>query len=89
LWGYDSSTNFAGVPGVIAPPAPCPAGSALKGPALTGICLADSNSVRASVGASVIWASPFGPLRVDFAYPLLKEPWDKKQVFRFGAASSF
>jgi outer membrane protein insertion porin family len=88
LWGYDSATNFAGVPGVVAPP-PCPTGSALKGPAATGICLADSASVRASVGASVIWASPFGPLRVDFAYPLLKEPWDKKQVFRFGAASSF
>jgi outer membrane protein insertion porin family len=89
LWGYDSSTNFVGVPGVVAPPAMCPAGSNLKGPAATGICLADSSSVRASVGASVIWASPFGPLRFDYAFPILKEPWDKKQAFRFGAASSF
>jgi outer membrane protein insertion porin family len=89
LWGYDSSTNFIGVPGVVAPNSPCPVGSNLKGPAATGMCLADSASVRASVGASVIWASPFGPLRFDFAYPLLKEPWDKKQAFRFGAASGF
>src|SRR5690606_14829422 len=35
--------------------------------------LADSSAVRASVGASIIWASPFGPLRFDFAYPILKE----------------
>lgn len=51
--------------------------------------LADSSSVRASAGASIIWASPFGPLRFDFAYPILKEPYDKKQWFRFGAAGAF
>ena len=28
---------------------------------------------RASVGAGLIWASPFGPLRVDYAFPVLKE----------------
>ena len=53
------------------------------------ITVSDSSAVRASVGASIIWASPFGPLRFDFAYPLLKEPWDKKQAFRFGAAGQF
>jgi outer membrane protein insertion porin family len=88
LWGYDSAKNFAGVPGFIAPPPTCPAGSTVTTPG-TGVCLADSNSIRASVGASIIWASPFGPLRFDFAYPILKEPWDKKQAFRFGASSTF
>ena len=53
------------------------------------ITVADSGSIRASVGASVIWASPFGPLRFDFAYPILKEKYDKDQVFRFGAAGAF
>jgi len=32
-----------------------------------GICLADSNSVRASAGVSLIWNSPMGPLRLDVA----------------------
>lgn len=53
------------------------------------ISVVDSSSIRASVGASLIWASPFGPLRFDFAYPILKEPFDKKQAFRFGAAGAF
>jgi outer membrane protein insertion porin family len=88
LWGYDSTKNFTGVPGFIPVTAGCPAGSSISS-GTAGICVADSASVRASVGASIIWASPFGPLRVDFAYPILKEPWDKKQAFRFGAASAF
>jgi outer membrane protein insertion porin family len=79
VWNYDGVTAFG-----IAP-ATCPAGSALTG----SICLADSNALRASVGASIIWASPFGPLRFDIAYPLMKEPWDKEQVFRFGAGGRF
>jgi outer membrane protein insertion porin family len=89
LWGYDSTRSFIGTPGFIpVGAAGCPTGSVLSS-GTAGICIADSSSVRASVGASVIWASPFGPLRFDFAYPILKESWDKKQAFRFGAASSF
>jgi outer membrane protein insertion porin family len=49
----------------------------------------DSSGIRASVGASIIWASPFGPLRFDFAYPFMKESYDKTQVFRFGAGGRF
>jgi outer membrane protein insertion porin family len=37
----------------------------------------------------LIWTSPFGPLRFDFAYPVLKEPYDKTQWFRFGAGGKF
>jgi len=44
---------------------------------------------RASVGASLIWASPFGPLRVDYAVPLLKENGDKVQNFNFGISTRF
>lgn len=36
---------------------------------------------KSSVGASVIWDSPFGPLRGDFAYVLNKATDDKTQVF--------
>jgi outer membrane protein insertion porin family len=44
---------------------------------------------RASVGASLIWASPFGPLRLDYAVPVAKEEFDDVQEFRFGASSRF
>lgn len=44
---------------------------------------------RASVGASIIWASPFGPLRVDYAIPVLKRPTDSIQNFNFGISTRF
>jgi outer membrane protein insertion porin family len=34
------------------------------------------------VGASVIWDSPFGPLRGDFAYVITKATEDKSQIFQ-------
>ncbi|ADP71238.1 outer membrane protein assembly complex, YaeT protein [Rhodomicrobium vannielii ATCC 17100] len=49
----------------------------------------DSNDIRASVGASILWNSPVGPLRADFAYALAKASYDETQVFRFGAATKF
>ncbi len=48
-----------------------------------------SSSLRASVGASIIWASPFGPLRFDYAIPLKKEDFDEVQRFKFGIATQF
>ncbi|WP_157747827.1 outer membrane protein assembly factor BamA [Cohaesibacter sp. ES.047] len=47
------------------------------------------NSIRSSVGAGIVWASPFGRLRVDYGYALTKESYDEKQEFRFGAATNF
>ena len=44
---------------------------------------------RASVGASLIWNSPFGPLRVDYAIPVAKQPNDRLQEFNFGISSRF
>ena len=44
---------------------------------------------RSSVGASLIWASPFGPLRVDYAVPVLKEAQDQVQKFNFGISTKF
>lgn len=49
----------------------------------------DDMSIRSSVGASVLWASPFGLLRGDFAYALTKESYDETQIFRFSAGSQF
>ena len=49
----------------------------------------DDNSLRASVGGSIIWASPFGPLRFDYAVPIAEAPWDETREFTFGVSSSF
>ncbi len=49
----------------------------------------NSNSIRASTGVSLIWQSPFGPLRFDLAAPLLKDRHDRTQFFRFGGGAKF
>jgi outer membrane protein insertion porin family len=49
----------------------------------------DDMQLRASVGASLIWASPFGPIRIDYAHPVLKEEQDEVQEFSFGMSSRF
>jgi outer membrane protein insertion porin family len=50
---------------------------------------ADSAAPRVAVGASLIWDSPFGPLRFDLAYPILKQPYDRTQFFQFGGGTRF
>jgi outer membrane protein insertion porin family len=54
-----------------------------------GMQFADGAAVRASAGASLIWDSPFGPLRFDFAYPILKQGYDRTQFFAFGGGTHF
>ncbi|MBB3312193.1 outer membrane protein insertion porin family [Rhizobium sp. BK196] len=49
----------------------------------------DGSSLRASVGLGLIWQSPFGALRVDYAIPVLKEDFDKTQRFKFGINNQF
>jgi outer membrane protein insertion porin family len=49
----------------------------------------NSNVVRTSVGVGLIWASPFGPLRFDYAIPITKGQFDRVQQFKFGGGTSF
>ena len=44
---------------------------------------------RSSVGASIIWQSPFGPLRVDYAVPVMKQKRDVIENFNFGISGRF
>lgn len=44
---------------------------------------------RAATGASLIWASPFGPLRVDYAIPVMKQDHDIVQNLKFGISTAF
>ena len=49
----------------------------------------DSVGLRASIGAGIIWQSPFGPLRFEAAYPILKQKEDEKEIFRFSIGTRF
>ena len=53
------------------------------------LTVADNNSVRSSAGLSLIWDSPLGPLRFDFAYPITKQDYDRTQFFRFSGGTKF
>ncbi|WP_439368373.1 outer membrane protein assembly factor BamA [Bradyrhizobium sp. DASA03120] len=55
----------------------------------TGLVYDNGNTVRSSVGVGLIWQSPFGPLRFDYAVPLTKGKYDRVQEFRFGGGTSF
>jgi outer membrane protein insertion porin family len=54
-----------------------------------GMAYSDGMFIRSSVGASIIWDSPFGPLRFDFAYPITKGQYDRTQWFAFGGGAKF
>ncbi|MEM9726015.1 MAG: outer membrane protein assembly factor BamA [Pseudomonadota bacterium] len=49
----------------------------------------DDLKLRASVGASVFWSSPFGPVRFNFATPIIKQDEDETEFFRFSAGTRF
>jgi outer membrane protein insertion porin family len=78
LWGYQGPTSWSAT-GEVNTRA-CPT---------CGLQYDDGNLVRSSVGVGLIWASPFGPLRFDYAVPLTKGKYDTVQEFRFGGGTSF
>lgn len=63
----------------------------LYGNSLTGVDFGGSTSMewRASVGVGLLWASPFGPLRIDYAMPVAKQDTDQTQEFNFGISTRF
>ena len=49
----------------------------------------DDKTIRTSVGASILWASPLGPIRIDFAYPVVKGKFDQTQYINFSGGATF
>src|ERR1700674_641959 len=85
LWDYKGATVFPiANTGYV-----CPDGSVVAPGPTSTICVGDSSTIRTSAGVSVIWASPFGPMRFDFGFALAKQPYDRTQVFRFGGGGRF
>jgi outer membrane protein insertion porin family len=88
LYGYKGPTSWAergevNVPGCV------PTNGTTSAGTCAGLVYDDDRRIRSSVGVGLIWASPFGPLRFDYAIPLTKGPFDRVQQFRFGGGTSF
>jgi outer membrane protein insertion porin family len=92
LYDYTGPTSNAAT-GEINLPGCIPPTNNPKLPPAPGTCLGlqfdNSQVVRSSVGIGLIWASPFGPLRFDYAIPITQGPHDVVQQFRFGGGTSF
>ncbi|MGQ0582086.1 MAG: outer membrane protein assembly factor BamA [Reyranella sp.] len=54
-----------------------------------GASVLDSQLMRVGTGFGVQWMSPFGPIRVDYSFPVVQESWDKTQNFRFSFGTRF
>lgn len=51
--------------------------------------LYDSASLRSSVGTGIVWDSPLGLFKANFAVPLSKEDGDRTQVFSISGGTRF
>jgi outer membrane protein insertion porin family len=49
----------------------------------------DTAALRVSAGIGVTWQSPVGPIRLDVAYPVKKESFDKTQIFHVSFGTRF
>ncbi|MGA2056894.1 MAG: outer membrane protein assembly factor BamA [Bradyrhizobium sp.] len=93
LGDYKGPTNYPLTGEVNLPGCIPPVNNGLASPASPGTCLglqmAEQNVVRTSVGVGLIWQSPFGPLRFDYAIPITKGKYDVVQEFKFGGGTTF
>jgi len=55
----------------------------------TQLVAQQSPAIRATIGVGVSWKSPVGPIRLDIAYPVRKESFDKTQFFRVSFGTRF
>ena len=85
LIGYSGPTNFSNFLHYTY----CPGQNVLLITQPSCATVWDPNLIRASVGASLIWNSPMGPIRFDFALPVSKGKYDQTQVFNFSGGATF
>ncbi len=61
----------------------------LTGIDVNGPTLEDNSSPRVSAGVGLSWLSPLGPLSIDLAQALVKQNFDKTEVFRLSFGTQF
>ena len=49
----------------------------------------DEASPRVSVGTGITWISPFGPVLIDLALPVVKEDFDNREILSFNFGTRF
>ena len=64
-------------------------GTCTGGSSAANCSIADSMGLRASVGAGIVWNSPFGPLKFEYSYPILKQDSDDLKYFNFSIGTRF
>ena len=84
LFGYEGKKNFGYL---CVDPNNCYGSTSTS--SYTQLQVHDSHMIRSSVGTSLIWASPLGPIRFDFAKAITKDTYDRTQFFRFSGGTSF
>jgi len=100
LFGYEGPTSFNVAGNTFLngfAPTTC-----IQDPSIPQNCIQvlDSKKLRSSVGASLLWSSPLGPIRFDYAIALSKEEGilaangakiggDRTQAFRFSGGTRF
>ncbi|WP_164736529.1 outer membrane protein assembly factor BamA [Pararhodobacter zhoushanensis] len=52
-------------------------------------CAYSDRALRAAAGFSLFWGSPLGPLRFNFAVPLMEEEYDRSRRFDLSLATRF
>lgn len=98
LFGYKGGTNFVTYAGYPAGTSCAAAGSKIGSvngvvqPVTQAGCIqvgGDTTALRSSVGVGLIWASPMGPIRFNYAFATSKNQWDVLQQFSFSGGTTF
>ncbi len=55
----------------------------------SGANIHDETNLRASAGIGLSWLSPFGPVKFYLSKAILKENYDKKEIFRFSFGTTY
>ncbi|MGH6794847.1 MAG: BamA/TamA family outer membrane protein, partial [Methylocella sp.] len=85
LYGFNGRTNFSPT-GFCTPADVAPAFT--QGKCIT-VGANHGSLIRTSAGGSIIWSSPLGPIRFDFAKVITKSQFDQTQFFRFTGGTTF
>jgi outer membrane protein insertion porin family len=58
-------------------------------PCIPTLCIKDDLAFRATAGIAINWRSPFGPVEIDLALPYVMQSYDKPEIIRFSAGTTF
>lgn len=102
LYGYKGARQFdvngnGTINGLVG--GACPVTTSVATSQSECVSVRDKHVIRSAVGVSLLWASPLGPIRFDYAWALSRDKGlmtstgrvggDRRQAFRFSGGTSF